>query len=198
MDKVSTMYTLFYINLGGKMKRRIYFGILFLLLCFPIVTKALATNANYNTANLYFFCEKENSECDSGREWLENELMTNIQININAIKIEDNQELYDKVKKSLKVKSKKLPFIVIGTNAFTGLSDTNKEHLKEAIAVYQDAEGACDLVSTIKNEGDVKACIKQNKKIYKTKSHLLIYSLSAIGIIVIIGAILFVRKKNLK
>ncbi len=180
------------------MKRRIYFGILFLLLWFPIVTKALATNANYSMVNLYFFCEKENSECDSGREWLENELMTNMHINVNAIKIEDNQELFDKVKKSLKVKSKKLPFIVLGTNAFTGLNNTNKEHLKEAIAAYQEAEEVCDLVSTIKNEGDVKACVKQNKKIYKAKSHLLMYSLSAIGILVIIGAILFVRKKNLK
>ncbi len=179
------------------MKKRIYLGILFLLLSFPIVTKALATDANYNMINLYFFCEKENSECDSGREWLENELMTNIKINVNAIRIEDNQELYDEVKKFLKVKSKKLPFIVIGTNSFAGVNDTNKEHLKEAITAYQDSKEVCDFVSTLKNDGDVKACIKQNKKIYKAKSHLITYSLSVIGIIVIIGVGLIIKKKKI-
>ena len=54
------------------MKKKILMIFFLMFLCFPMVTKALATNADYNTVNLYYFCEKENSECDSGKEWLEN------------------------------------------------------------------------------------------------------------------------------
>ena len=180
------------------MKKRIYFGILFILLCIPIKTKALATNATYNAVNLYYFCEKENSECENGREWLEQELKTTIQIDIHTIEIEENQELYDKVKKSLKVKTKKLPFIVIGTNSFAGLSTTNKEHLKEAVSSYLEANEVCDIVSKVKNEEDVKNCIKQNKGIYQSSKSVFYWSISLIGIVLVIGIVLMVRKKKLK
>lgn len=176
------------------MNKKILMIFFLMFLCFPMVTKALATNADYNTVNLYYFCEKENSGCDSGKEWLENELKTNIQINVNVKNIEEEQELYDKVKESLKIKSKKLPFIVIGTNSFTGLSKTNKEHLKEAIVAYQNAEEVCDLVSTIKNERDIKACLNQNKGIYRKSNYWYLYSTFGI---VIIGIMAIILKKEL-
>ncbi len=183
------------------MKKILFMLFVFMFLCFPIITKALVTNSFYNSINIYFFSENNCKDCDKEKNWLEKEFKNDNRVKIEYIKIEDNKKLNTKIRKSLNIKKNNEPLIIIGSNYFISFSSDIKNNIKEAIDSYEDADEFCDIVSMVKNNKDVKECIKQNEKIYKQPIEFPVYikviiTISIIGLIIGIG--LFILKKKYK
>ena len=169
--------------------------LLLTLLSLPIMVNAVVWGSgSYDNINVYVFTNKDCKNCDKKMEYLEGLKKDNSRITISEINTDDNKELVDEVKKALNIKSKKLPLVVVGSNYFTG---SDKE-LKSGIDAYLDKDDNCDVVSTIKSNGDVSKCIKTNDGIYKQKSNISMISIIIVIVIAIVvaAAILVIVKKK--
>ena len=154
---------------------------------------AVLASGSYKSVNVYVFTEKDCKDCAKQISYIEELKEDNSSIIINEISVDDNKDLYATVKETLKIKSKNLPLVVIGSNYFTG---SNKE-LKKAINAYYDSEDSCDVVSTIKQKGDVNKCIKTNDEIYKQVNNIPIIVTITLVIAIVVGlTILVIVKKR--
>ena len=171
---------------------------IFLILMIPFTVKAIATNSSYTDINVYFFYEENCEECDKAKEWLETEFKENYRVRIEYLKIEENKELNEKLKESLKIKKNKYPLMIIGSNTFIGFNEKTKSNLKEAIKSYEEVNDSCDVVSKIRNDEDIKECLNQNKDIYKEPFEFPIYGVILIVffICLIIGVFFMMKKKK--
>lgn len=183
------------------MKRIVFTIFIIMLLCFPIVSKAVATNSSDDVnLKIYFFYEDDCKDCDSAREWIEEYLKDNSDVGVEYLNTKENKELNKKVIDALDIKDNDVPLIVVGTNYFVGYNDNYKDNVKSAIKSYKEKESYCDLVSKIKNNDDYSKCVKQNDGIYKqdrnTKNNIVIPVI--IGLIVIIGIVIIFKAKKAK
>ncbi len=178
------------------MKKR-FFLLAFLLLTFPVISKALATNSSYNNIKVYFFYEDNCKSCEEGKNWLEENLKDNKRVRAEYIKINENKGLNKQLKKELNITKNDIPLIILGTNYFIGFNDKTKDNLTKAIKSYEDALDYCDIVSKLQNDEDIKDCIKQNKDIYnQSKSFSIPLIVLIVGGLILIVAIYLVIKKK--
>lgn len=177
------------------MKKFLLLLFLLMFLNFPINSNAIATNSSYSV-KVYFFCNEKNKDCDKAKEWLEEYQKDNF-INVDYLNIDNNKELYNTTRESLKIKNNQMPFIIIGSNYFIGFNNKVKENLTKAIQAYEKADDYCDIVLKIQNKDNVKECIKANKKIYNQSTGLFIFIIVLIGVCLLIGAGLIIKKKKL-
>ena len=181
------------------MKKILFTFFLLTFLCFPIVSNALATNSSYDNIKVYFFYNENCKDCDNSKEWLQEELKENNRVKVEYIKVDGNEELNTKVRKSLNIKKDNLPLMVIGSNYFIGFNNKLKEMLMKAIKSYEDADDYCDVVSKLRNNENVNDCLKLNKDIYNQSTGLppfviVIIVLGIAGLIIGIG--LIIKKKK--
>lgn len=183
------------------MKKRLFAIFLMLLLCFPIVTKALATNSSYDNIKVYLFYKDDCKDCDKAQEWLEKELEEHKRVRPQLIKIDDNKDLYNKVKDVLDIKKEDEPLMIIGSNYFVGYNDRVKTNLMDAVKAYEDAKDYCDIVSKIEADKDTDECLKTNEGIYEAPVSvnvvvIIVIVLVLIAILSLISYILYTSKKR--
>ncbi len=181
------------------MKKILY--ILLIMIIWPsIKVDAVVTNSFYSTKVTVFY-EDNCKEYDEERKWLE-EYQKDNYINIEYINIKNDENFYNKVKKSLNIKKKKLPLVIIGTNYFIGFNDKVKVNITNAIKSYEDTENYCDIVSKIQNGEDAKDCISQNSDIYNQQTGIptfvKVFLVGGISVCLVIGAIIIIKKKKIK
>ena len=179
------------------MKKFLLLLFLIMFMCFPIKSNAVATNSSYSV-KVYFFCNEKNKDCDKAKEWLE-EYQKNNFINVDYLNIDDNKELYNITRESLKIKNNQMPFIIIGSNYFIGFNNKVKENLTKAIQAYEKADNYCDIVLKKQNKENVKECIKENKNIYNQSAGLSIFLIIIIivGVCLLMSVGLIIKKKKL-
>ncbi len=179
------------------MKKLLFMFFLLMFLCFPIESNAVATNSSYSI-KVNFFFKNDCKDCEKEKEWLE-EYKKESFIDIEYINIDDNNELYDKIKKSLTIKNNKTPLVIIGSNYFVGFDKNTKEELTNAIKSYEEVDSYCDTVSKIRKNEDIKDCINQNKGIYNQQKETSVFIkviITIISIGLIISAGLIIKKKK--
>ncbi len=178
------------------MKKLLFVFFLLMLLCFPAKSNAVVTNSSYSV-KVNVFLKDDCEDCEKAKEWLE-EYRKEKFIDVEYININDNNELYDKIKKELKIKNNKMPLTIIGSNYFIGFNNKMKESLNKAITAYDEVDNYCDIVSKTRQNEDVKECIKQNKDIYKANNFptTIIVIVSLVILCSIIGINLIIKKKH--
>ena len=179
------------------MKKIIIMFFLLMCLCFPIKSNAVATNSSYSV-KIYSFFQNDCKNCDKEKEWLENYRKESF-IDIEYINIDNNDELYNKVKKELSIKKNKTPLVIIGSNYFVGFNNKTKDKLTKAIKSYEEADSYCDTVSKIRKNENIKDCINKNKGIYNQQKTSLFVKviIVIISICLIVGTSLIIKKKKL-
>lgn len=178
------------------MKKIIFIFSLFIALCFPIMTKAIATNSLYKSIKVYFFYEDNCKECNEAEDWLKE----NKNIGIEYKKVEENKDLIKKIKDLLNIKKDNKPLIIIGTKYYIGFNNKIKNNIKEVIETYETNNDYCDVVSKIENNLDTKECIKQDSNTNKSNKFPMFLKiiLIFIRIILVVSIIFFIKKKNNK
>lgn len=146
------------------MKKLLFMFFLLMFLCFPIKSNAVVTNSSYSV-KVNVFLKNDCKDCEKEKDWLE-EYRKESFMDIEYINIDDNNGLYDKIKKALSIKSNKTPLVIIGSNYFIGFDKNTKEELTNAIKSYEEIDSYCDTVSKVRKNEDIKDCINQNKGIY--------------------------------
>ncbi len=180
------------------MKKFLLLLFLMIFICFPVKSHAIATNSSYSV-KVYFFYNDKDKDFNKAKEWLE-EYQKDSFINVDYLNIDESKELYSDVRKSLKIKNNKMPFIIIGSNYFIGFNNKIKENLTKVIKAYEKAEKNCDIVSKIRNKENIKECIKVNKNIYNQSTRLptfVIIIIILVGVCLIIGTNLIIKKKKI-
>ena len=164
--------------------------IILILLSFSVVSNAIITNSSeYSNVKVYIFYKEENDDYQQEKNWLDE----NVNINKEYINTNENEELFTKIKDTLKIKKDDLPITVIGSSYFIGFDEKVQNNIKEAIEAYENAEEYGNIVEKIRNNQEVKEIIEQNKKIYKQpgQSHI---ALNIIFILVTICAVILILK----
>ncbi len=175
-------------------KKILIFFIMFL--CFPIITKALATNSSVDySINVNVFYEDDCKDCTKLKNWLIDYKKEDNRISVNSFNIKSNKKLSLKVRDALNIKANKTPFIIIGSNSFVGFNDKVKDELTKAIKAYEDENEYCDVVLKVKTDSNVKDCINMNKGIYKQKSNEVIIKVVLMALILSAGIFLFFKLK---
>ncbi len=183
------------------MKQRICLLILVIYLCFPLVTKAIATNSSdINYLKIYYFTKDDCEDCQKGKDILAN-YEDKEKINIEYLDINENKEIYNKVKDVLKIKKDYNPLIIIGSNYFYEFNDKTKDKLADAIKAYTDKDNFCNLVTLIKNDEKLDNCLKQNDGIYKQENNSILKVIGVIcigGLVIALGVFVFKKMKTSK
>ncbi len=178
--------------------KKILIILLFIIMFYPSSVDGVVTNAtDTNKVRVNFFYD-DNKESLTTRSWLDSYLEDKDDITKEYISINDNKELYNKVKEILKIKKDNLPLIVIGSNYFVGFNEKTKDKLKNVLKSYQDSDKQCNLISKIRNNKDISECLEINSNIYKEDNHILTYLLIILILIVIILIILKIVVKRRK
>ena len=180
------------------MKKLLFMFFLLMFLCFPIKSNAVVTNSSYSV-KVNVFLKNDCKDCEKEKDWLE-EYRKESFMDIEYINIDDNNELYNKIKKALSIKSNKTPLVIIGSNYFIGFDKNTKEELTNAIKSYEEIDSYCDTVSKVRKNEDIKDCINQNEGIYNQQKKTSIFIkviIAIVGICLIIGAGLIIKKKKL-
>ena len=168
-----------------------------MVLCFPIKSQAVVTNSSYSV-KVYFFYENDCKDCDKAQEWLEDYKKESF-IDVEYINIAANDELYNKITKSLSIKKNKIPLIIIGSNYFTEFNNS-KEEITKAIKSYEKVESYCDTVSKVRKKENIKDCLNQNKDIYNEQSKIsesIKVIIIIISVCLILTASLIIQKKKI-
>ena len=172
--------------------------ILLLIIIFtPFKVNGVVTNAT-DTSKVrinYFY---DNEESLKGKSWLDSYLENKDDVTKEYISINDNKELYNKVKEILNIKKDNVPLIVIGSNYIVGFNEKTKDKVKSVLKSYQESDKQCNLISKIRNNKDISKCLDINSNIYKEDNHIVIYLLIILILIVtslVILKIVVKRKK---
>lgn len=111
--------------------------------------------------DIYFFYQSSCPHCKDEHEYL-NDLDQDENINIHYYQVDGskkNQNLLKTVKKVFKMDDSYVPYIVIGSNNYTGFNETVSTRIEEDIKNYNDKE--CDVVASIL--GTKESCVKIDK-----------------------------------
>ncbi len=176
------------------MKKILFTSIVLILLLFPIVSKAVATNSSYyDGVKIYVFYEENSENFEQEKQWLEEDAsIMKTYLNIN-----ENSELLSKVKDALKIGGNKLPITIIGSTYFIGFDEKVQNNMKEAVEAYKNVEEYGDIIEKIRNNEDAKDVIKQNEEIYKQPGKFnTVFNI--ILIIVVVCVVILVIVKSLK
>ena len=104
--------------------------IIILLLSFPLVTRAVATNSSYDNIKVYLFYEDENDSFNDMQKYLQETLEDYKRIRLQLVNTGEEKDLYEKVKDKLNIEDDDKPLIVIGSSYFIGNSQKLKINLK--------------------------------------------------------------------
>ncbi len=165
--------------------------LLFIIIFYPSSVFGVVTNATDTSKVRINFFYNDNKESLEGRDWLDTYLEDKDDVTKEYISINDNKELYNKVKEILNIKKDNVPLIVIGSNYFIGFNEKTKDKVKSVLKSYQDSDKQCNLISKIRNNKDIKECLEINSNIYKEDNHIVIYLLI---ILILITTILIILK----
>lgn len=172
------------------MRKVLLISIILILLSFCIVSNAIVTNSSeYSNVKVYVFYEENNNNFEQEKQWLEE----NPNIRKEYINVNDNNDLFTKIKDELKIKKNKLPVSVIGSTYFIEFDEKVKNNMKEAIKTYENATDYGDIVEKIRNNEDIKDMVKKNEEIYKQPEKANIV-LNLIFIIIAICVVIFILK----
>ena len=177
------------------MKKILFISIIILiLLSFSAVSNAVVTNSSeYSNVKIYVFYNEENEIYQQEKHYLDGNVnLINEYINTN-----ENEELFTKIKDTLKIKNGKLPITIVGSAYFIEFDEKIQSNIEEAIKAYEKAEEYGDIVAKIRNNEDVKDIVKQNEKIYKQPNTSNAF-LNAIFVIIAILLVIFILKIVLK
>lgn len=176
--------------------KKLAITLLIMILSLPVMVNAVVWgSASPDNVNVYIFTSDSCKSCDKTVQYVEKLKEENIRVVVHTMDSTDNQELLDQVKDSLKIKSKKLPLVIIGTNFFTG----NEKELEKGIQAYLGKDEHCDLIATIQDKGDIQACIQKNDGIYEQPKGFPVFAIvAAIVVVIAIAAIvvIVVKKKS--
>ena len=173
------------------------FIIIILLLSFPLVTRAVATNSSYDNIKVYLFYEEENDSFNDMENYIEETLKDYQRIRLQLINTKEEKDLYEKIKDKLDIKKDDKPLIVLGSSYFLG--NNVKTNLKDAFNAYEKSDNYCDLVTKIRNDEDINECLKINEEIYQVPSEVnyLIIGIILVTVVIcfIIGIIIYQKKR---
>ena len=174
--------------------------IIILLLSFPLVTRAVATNSSYDNIKVYLFYEDENDSFNDMQKYLQETLEDYKRIRLQLVNTGEEKDLYEKVKDKLNIEDDDKPLIVIGSSYFIGNSQKLKINLKEAFDAYEKSNNYCDLVTKARNDEDIKECLKIDEEIYKAPQEnnylIVVLGLATLVIFFVIGIIIYQKKKQ--
>lgn len=178
------------------MKKVLIISIILMLLGIGIVSNAIVTNSSeYSNVKVYVLYGEENEEYNQEKQWLDE----NINIRKEYINVNENNDLYAKIKEELKIKKEKFPITIIGSTYFMEYNEKIQGDIKKAIEAYEKAGDYGDIIEKIRNNEDVKDVIKQNQKIYKQpgKSNIVINIVIILLVLCIVIVIFnFFKKKK--
>lgn len=175
--------------------------IIILLLSFPLVTRAVATNSSYDNIKVYLFYEDENDSFNDMQKYLQETLEDYKRIRLQLVNTGEEKDLYEKVKDKLDIEDDDKPLIVIGSSYFIGNSQKLKINLKEAFDSYEKSNNYCDLVTKVRNDEDIKECLEINDEIYQVPlevNYPMVIIILAILVISFIMGIIIYQKKRAK
>lgn len=182
------------------MKKILYLIFSIYLLSIPVSSKAIVSNSELTPIKIEVFETKDCKQCLRAKEWLEKQKDHNSRFIVEYFQIADNQDLYNQVKSSLKIKSNTAPLIIIGSTYFYGFNDSRASQITKVLDSYSKAEQICNLVATIEDETDLNDCLTQNQALVKQPSMFNIFFLIIpLIIILIIGITIFLiiyKKKH--
>ena len=169
------------------MKKILYISLFFVLLCINSLSYAIVTNSSlYSNVKVYVLYNEENGEYTQEK----NLLNENVNIQKEYINVNEDEELYDKIKDALKIKKDKFPVTVIGATYFVGYNEKVQNSIKETIEIYDKADNYVDIVEKIKNNEDVSDDIKQKR------SNILVISIVFLLVIFSFILLICIIKKN--
>lgn len=112
------------------------------------------------TINLFYMegCE----HCENEREWLEG--LNNENIEIIEYEVYSYPELNYNIRVALNSEMNSVPLTIIGTEYINGFGTSTRSRIMNLVDKYVDKD-YCDLVSTVKNNGDIESCFNKNNNI---------------------------------
>ena len=113
-----------------------------------------------NKVNFYLFYLSTCPHCHEELEWLETIEKKYSYLNIIKYEVQENSELYEKVVEKMNINDYHVPLTIIGSDYMIGYSSTKNEDFINLIKKYS-TYSSCDVVNTIKNNGDVEKCMKK-------------------------------------
>lgn len=120
------------------------------------------SNVTKNEVHLYLFHSATCSHCQEEISWLNSIDGEYPYLKIHTYEASENSELYEKVKKAMEIESVYVPLTIIGNDYYIGYDAAKGRKFLRTINEYSES-GFCDVVGTIINDGDVKACMDKNK-----------------------------------
>lgn len=125
---------------------------------------ALAGNLiGTNKVNLYLFYSSTCPHCHAEIEWLNTIKSDYSYLNIVEYEASDNFSFYEAVVEQMQINDYHVPLTIIGSDYYVGFSESKKDNIISLIEQYSKIEH-CDMVDTIKNDGDITKCNDINKK----------------------------------
>ena len=121
-------------------------------------------NEGKYTVQLYLFYLSTCDHCHAEREWLSTIEKDYPYLKIHQYEIKTDSAIYNKVVDALDIDSEYVPLTFIGDDYFTGFSTVTERKFIRTIKEMSTLD-LCDMVGTAINDGDVKACVEQNKKL---------------------------------
>lgn len=116
-----------------------------------------------NQVTLYLFYSSTCPHCHAEIEWLDSIKDKYKYLNIVKYEASQNTNLYESVVDKLNVNSYSVPLTIIGSDFNIGYSELKNDTFINLIKKYSTYKH-CDVVDTIKDNGDVEKCINSNKK----------------------------------
>ncbi len=114
------------------------------------------------TVHLYLFHSSTCEHCKEEIAWLNSIDGQYPYLQIHTYEASQNKELYEKVKSAMKIESEYVPLTIIVEDYFVGFASSKEKKFIRTIKEYSKKD-YCDVVGTVINGGDVKACIEKNK-----------------------------------
>lgn len=112
------------------------------------------------TINLFYW--KECGHCHEEIEWLNN--LDNENVKIVKYEVTEYAKLDNDVRAALNAETGSVPLTIIGTEYINGFGTSTRSRIMNLVDKYVDKD-YCDLVSTVKNNGDIESCFNKNNNI---------------------------------
>ena len=138
-------------------KLLVIISILFLTAC------GVNKDSKKNDVNLYLFYSATCPHCHNEIEWLDKNKDKYSNLNIVKIEASQNYELYKSVVEKMNINDFHVPLTIVGSDFKIGFSEDIAEEIESMIDDYSKFE-SCDVVETIKNDGNVEKCNDKNDK----------------------------------
>lgn len=138
-------------------KLLVIISILFLTAC------GVKKDSKKYDVNLYLFYSSTCPHCHNEIEWLDKNKDKFSNVNIIKIEASQNYDLYESVVEKMNINDYHVPLTIVGSDFKIGFNDDIVEEIESLIDDYSKFE-SCDVVDTIKNNGNIDSCNNKNDK----------------------------------